>query len=80
MKKKQTLPSRFNDDHKHYFLLDQDDPPDTVGIVPLIQKVLPSAEIIYAKICNEGYINEGNEIQSKGEYSIEVVCKKRDIC
>ena len=74
--KKLHLPSRFNEDHKHFFLLDQYDPPDTIGIVPLIQNVLPSAEIIYAKICNDGFLSEGNEIHSKGEYSIEVVCRK----
>jgi len=77
--KKKTLPSRFNEDHKHFFLLDEDDPPDTLGIVPLIEKILPSTEIVYAKICDEGFVNEGDEIHSRGEYSIEIVCKKRVI-
>ena len=32
--KKKTLPSRFSADHKHFFLLDHDDPPDTMAWCP----------------------------------------------
>lgn len=74
--KKSTLPSHFNDDHMHFFLPDRDDPPDTLGVSPLIQRTLKNPEIIYCKTCDEGYINPGDEQPSQGEYSIEAVIKK----
>lgn len=74
--KKTSLPSRFNEDHAHFFLVDRDEPPDTLGVLPLLQRVLPSLEIIYCKVCDEGYINPGSELPSQGEFSIEVVVKK----
>ena len=46
--KKKTLPSRFNHDHRHFFLIDGDEAPDTIGIIPLIEKTLNNFEIIYA--------------------------------
>lgn len=73
--RKNTLPSNFNPDHKHYFLLDTNELPCTVGIVPLINRILPNSEVIYAKICNQNYsININNTCS--GEYSIEVIAKK----
>ena len=78
--KKKTLPSRFNPDHKHFFLPDDDDPPDTIGTTELIKKLFNDAEIVYCKTCDEGYFNPGDEVQSEGEFSIEaVIQKKKDI-
>jgi SAM-dependent methyltransferase len=70
------LPSRFNPDHKRFFLLDRDDPPDTVGLIPLIESVLPIREIVYAKVCREGHTVNDPKRPSDGEYSIEVVLRK----
>jgi SAM-dependent methyltransferase len=75
--KKKSLPSRWNPDHKHFFLLDRDEPPDTTGILPLIQRTLSNFRIIYAKECNEGHTITDPQIHSDGEYSIEVVIKKK---
>ena len=74
--KKKTLPSRFNDDHAHFFLPDTDDPPDTIGLRSLLERVLPNINIEYSKVCDEGYINPGDELPSEGEYSIEIVAQK----
>lgn len=74
--KKKTLPSRWNPGHKHFFLLDKNEEPDTLGIVPLIQDTLSECKIIYAKICDQGHTIEDPEKVSNGEYSIEVVVKK----
>lgn len=74
--KKKTLPSRWNKSHNHFFLLDKDEEPDTRGIVPLINRILPDSEIIYAEECREGHTITDPEIHSDGEYSIEVVIKK----
>jgi SAM-dependent methyltransferase len=74
--KKKSLPSRWNPDHKHFFLLDRDEPPDTTGILPLLQRALSNFRIIYAKECNEGHTITDPQVHSDGEYSIEVVIKK----
>ena len=76
--KKKTLPSRFNPDHHHFFLVDRDEAPDTIGIVPLIEKTLNDFEIIYAKECSEGFALTDPEIHSDGEFSIELVVRKID--
>jgi SAM-dependent methyltransferase len=75
--KKATLPSYFNDDHEHFFLPDHDEAPDTLGLAPLINRVLRGAEIVYCKTCDEGYVNPGAELPSQGEYSIEAVVRKQ---
>ncbi len=74
--KKKTLPSRWSDSHEHFFLLESDDPPDTIGVIPLIEKTLSDYEIVYAKICSDGHTITDPSIVSDGEYSIEVVIKK----
>jgi SAM-dependent methyltransferase len=75
--KKTTLPSRFNEDHAHFFLPDHDEAPDTIGAVPLIKRLFADAEIIYSKTCDEGYVNPGPERPSEGEFSIELVVRKK---
>ena len=75
--KKTTLPSRFNEDHAHFFMPELDAAPDTIGIVPLVKRLLTDAEIIYCKTCDEGYVNPGDELPSEGEFSIELVVKKK---
>jgi len=74
--KRHRLPSQWNPDHKHFFLLDHDDPPDTLGIIPLIDRALENYKIVEAKICDAGHTITDPERHSDGEYSIEVVIKK----
>jgi SAM-dependent methyltransferase len=74
--KKKTLPSRWNMDHKHFFLLENDEMPDTIGVIPLIEKELSNFKIIYAKLCSEGHSITDPKKHSDGEYSIEVVIQK----
>jgi SAM-dependent methyltransferase len=74
--KKKTLPSRFNADHKRFFLPLKNDPPHTVGIVPLINDSLENHQIIYCKECSEGHTISDPDRHSDGEFSIEVVIKK----
>lgn len=75
--KRTRLPSDFSADHKHFFLLDRDDPPDTIGVLPLIHRMLRGAEIVYGTICNEGYRDPGSGSHPEGEYSIEIVVAKQ---
>lgn len=76
--RKRTLPSDISLDHKHYFLMDRDDPPDTIGLIPLIEKDLAGAEIVYRKICNAGFDPHRplSFIADDVEYSIELVVRK----
>lgn len=74
--KKRTLPSCWNMDHKYFFTLDKNDPPDTIGILPLIQDTLNTYEIAEAKECSEGHTIREPERHSDGEYSVEVVIRK----
>jgi SAM-dependent methyltransferase len=74
--KKTTLPSGWNEDHKTFFLLDRDESPDTIGVLPLISRSLRGFEIEYAKRCGEGCTIMDPLAHSDGEYSIEVVIRK----
>ena len=74
--KKKYLPSRFNPTHTHFFLIDKDDPPDTLGMIPLIERTITNYEIIYIKECSEGHTILDPLIHSDGEYSIEIVVRK----
>jgi SAM-dependent methyltransferase len=74
--KKNTLPSRFNPTHLHFFLPDKDEKPDTIGVLPLINRSISNYELIYIKVCDEGFSIKDPLIHSNGEYSIEVVLRK----
>jgi SAM-dependent methyltransferase len=74
--KKKTLPSRWNPGHKHFFLLDKNEEPDTLGLTSLIQDTLSDFKIIYARTCDYGHTITDPKKVSDGEYSIEVVVKK----
>lgn len=74
--KKKELPSRFNEDHKHYFLPTDSEAPNTIGIKNLIEKDLFNFEIIYIKECNENFVSNGPDSHSQGEFSIEAVVRK----
>lgn len=67
--KRRTLPSAVHD-HRHYFLPESDDLPDTIGVTPMIKRLLPDAEIITCVTCDE--LNDLGQ-----EYSIEVVVRKK---
>jgi len=75
--RKRTLPSAVSLDHKHFFLLDRDDAPDTIGLIPLLQRNLPGVEIVYQRICDAGYHAESpRSFMPQGEFSIELVARK----
>jgi len=74
--KKTMLPSRWSNDHKHFFVIDKSEGPDTIGLKQLIVSTLASFEIVYIKECNEGHTVTAPDLPSDGEYSIEAVIKK----
>ena len=75
--KKSSLPSRFNMDHKHMFLIGDEEKPDTLDIVREIKNSIRGYEIEYVKKCDEGHTIDDPMKHSDGEYQIELVVKKK---
>lgn len=75
--KKKELPSRFNPHHKHMFILGGDTNAYTLDIMEEISRSIKGYSIEYAKVCDEGYSVIDPKLPSDGEYSIEVVVKKK---
>ena len=74
--KKTQLPSRWNGDHKHMFLIGRAEPPDTLDIVEEIKSALKNYDIKYIKTCDEGHTITDPLVHSDGEYQIEIVIQK----
>ena len=74
--KKKSLPSRWNSDHKHMFLIGKAEPPDTLDIVEEIRAALNNYDIKYIKTCDEGHTITDPLKHSNGEYQIEIVIQK----
>jgi hypothetical protein len=74
--KRRRLPSQWNPDHKHFFLLGQAEAPDTLDIVEEIRESLSNFDLRYVKVCDEGHTIDNPCVHSDGEYSIEAVIKK----
>lgn len=76
--KKKELPSRWNLDHKHMFLIGKAEKPDTLDIVEEIKNSLDNYDIKYIKACDEGHTITDPLLHSNGEYQIEIVIQKQD--
>ena len=73
---KKELPSRMNPNHRYYFMPDDHDPPDTLGIRRMIEEELNDHQIIYVKECSDGYSTSVEDSFPSGEFSIEAVVRK----
>jgi SAM-dependent methyltransferase len=74
--KRKVLPSRWNPDHKWFWLPDQDDPPVTLNFRRVIRDAIPQGELVSFGVLDEGYEHRGENAHSFGEYSIEAVIKR----
>ena len=72
--KKPQPPSRWNPDHKWFFLPDEDDPPRCLSFKRVITE-LPG-ELVSFEVLQDGWINLGAKTHSLGEFSIEAIVKK----
>lgn len=76
--KRMTLPSRWNKDHKRFYLPDQASLPDTVSLRQVIDDAIGNQiEWIYLKVCNRGWLPLPDRVHPVGEYQIEAVVRKR---
>lgn len=76
--KKLLLPSRWNTEHKSFWLPVHDEPPHTFGLQEFIDTWLwgESYEVLFVKVCDDGWDNTPANVHANGEYSIECVIKK----
>lgn len=73
--KRITLPSRWNEEHKTFWLPDRSEPPCTFSLADTIRQAIPDGELIHVRILDEGYEGNGDG-HAGGEYSIEAVVRK----
>jgi SAM-dependent methyltransferase len=74
--KRQCLPSRWNGDHKTFYLPETTEPPDTLSFRGIIERALPDVNLVSFRILDESWISESPDVHSAGEYSIEAIIKK----
>lgn len=76
--KRTTLPSRWNPDHKFFFLPYENDEPYTLSLMQLVYGVTAlDGYVKHVHVCDEGHTITDPEQHSDGEYSIEVVVQKK---
>lgn len=76
--KKITLPSRWNKDHKRFYLPDKTFPPDTFSLQNVIEEAIgDEMEWVYLKVCNKGWHPLPEHAHPVGEYQIEAVLRKK---
>lgn len=76
--KKRALPSRWNEDHKHFFVIDRNERPCTIGLLQMVDCALPDRkfETVWLRKCDDGRTITDSLIHSDGEFSIELVLRK----
>lgn len=75
--KKKMLPSQWNDDHKYFWLPEEEEPPCTKSLKNEVLSAIPNADIVSLRVLSDGYRAAHGEIgHPSGEYSIEIIIKK----
>jgi SAM-dependent methyltransferase len=80
--KKTTLPSRWNGDHKTFWLPDRTEPPVTLSLNDCVKETIcrfAKAEIVSLRVLDENYVSNGPDKHSSGEFSIEIIIKKPNL-
>ncbi len=74
--KRTTLPSRWNGEHKTFWLPEAGEPPCTRGLKETIMQAVPNADIVSFRVLDEGCIPTPSHKHATGEYSIEAIIRK----
>jgi SAM-dependent methyltransferase len=77
--KRKMLPSRFNKDHKCFWLPEKSELPCTKSFKHTIIKAIPNANIISFKVLNDNWVPLHSHVHSIGEYSIEAIINKNKL-
>lgn len=75
--KKLDLPSRYNGDHKFYYLPDSFESPSTLSLLHVVLGSIEKYELMHLKVLDEGFFSPSPEVHSSGEYSIEIIVRKK---
>ena len=78
--KRSNLPSRWNKEHKRFYLPMSAEAPDTVSLMSFIlnamNRISGSFELISLHVRTDGWTRPNPNLHSNGEYSIELLIKK----
>ena len=75
--RRRELPSRWNCEHRWFYLPDHQEPPCTRSFRGTILEAIPHADIVYFEVQQDGWFPITDDSQhSSGEYSIEAVIRK----
>jgi SAM-dependent methyltransferase len=75
--KRRVLPSRWNPDHKWFYLPDDVEPPHTRSFKDTLFEAMDACdELVLFRVLDEGWRSRGTNHHSEGEYSIEGIVKK----
>lgn len=75
--KKKMLPSRWNDDHKYFWLPEKEEPPCTKSLKKEILHAVPEANIVSLRVLDRGYNYDAEPNHHPvGEFSIEAIIRK----
>lgn len=75
--RKLMLPSRWNHEHKYFWLPDREEPPCTKCLKKEILAAIPDANIVSYRVLDEGYNHDiGPDEHPVGEFSIEAIIRK----
>jgi SAM-dependent methyltransferase len=71
------LPSRWNLDHKTFWLPLHDEPPFTLGLLDTVMKALGPIELQSLVVFDDGCLNTDKPMEhAMGEYTIEIIVRK----
>lgn len=73
--KRTELPSRWNGEHKTFWLLERDEPPFTRSLFHEVTGNTPGGQLQLLRVLDEGWVSNGDQ-HSGGEYSLEAVIRK----
>lgn len=74
--RKRELPSRWNDEHKHFWLPIRGEPPCTRGLLETILDAVLDANVVSLRVLDDGFHDPGAEHHALGEYSIEAIVRR----
>jgi SAM-dependent methyltransferase len=75
--KKEEPPSRWNGGHVNFFVEDRHLKTNVLGVKQIVEEAVAELEIIYIRLCIDGFTITDPEQHSDGEFSFEVVLRKR---
>jgi predicted SAM-dependent methyltransferase len=75
--KKSVPPSRWNPEHKTFWLPSDEELPHVRSLLGSVKQAIPEANVVTLRVIDEGYDHSlPPDVHPVGEYSIEIIVKK----